>query len=275
MSSLLQLSLRLVFRDLSRNTNIVVGTMPTQFLMQSQCRMLGGNKTKIKKINASPVRARYDHNRLYKFATHMSSSSSSLSSLPKKMAGKVFAITGGASGIGLAAAKLLVERGAKVSIADVSSKLNEAAVEIAQHAGLPQDECVLARSVDVRELSQIQAWLKATVEAFGRLDGAVNSAGVFDYPKAATGQTAALWHQERGIDQWNHVIGVNLTGTANCCHVELEYMTSEAAKAENWGRSIVNMTSVAGFRARGGSPACVFFGPCRRRRLSDRGRERK
>ncbi|KAL9536321.1 Short-chain dehydrogenase/reductase [Sphaerulina musiva] len=173
------------------------------------------------------------------------------------MAGKVFAITGGASGIGLAAAKLLVERGAKVSIADVSSKLNEAAVEIAQHAGLPQDQCVLARSVDVRELSQIQAWLKATVETFGRLDGAVNSAGVFDYPKAATGQTAALWHQERGIDQWNHVIGVNLTGTANCCHVELEYMTSEAAKAENWGRSIVNMTSVAGFRARGGSPAYI------------------
>lgn len=210
----------------------------------------------------------------------MSSSSSSLSSLsssslPKKMAGKVFAITGGASGIGLAAAKLLVERGAKVSIADVSSKLNEAAVEIAQHAGLPPDQCVLARSVDVRELSQIQAWLKATVEKFGRLDGAVNSAGVFDYPKAATGQTAALWHQERGIDQWNHVIGVNLTGTANCCHVELEYMTSETAKAENWGRSIVNMTSVAGFRARGGSPACVFQGPCRRRRLSEKGRGRE
>lgn len=192
------------------------------------------------------------------------------------MAGKVFAITGGASGIGLAAAKLLVERGAKVSIADVSSKLNEAAVEIAQHAGLPPDECVLARSVDVRELSQIQAWLKATVEAFGRLDGAVNSAGVFDYPKAATGQTAALWHQERGIDQWNHVIGVNLTGTANCCHVELEYMTSEAAKAENWGRSIVNMTSVAGFRARGGSPACVFSRTLSSSsRLYEKGRERE
>lgn len=43
-SSLLQLSLRLVFRDLSRNTNIVVGTMPTQFLMQiTKCQMPGGN----------------------------------------------------------------------------------------------------------------------------------------------------------------------------------------------------------------------------------------
>lgn len=166
------------------------------------------------------------------------------------MVQQVFAITGAASGIGLATAKLLVERGAKVSIADVSSDLEAVAVDIAQHAGLPQDQCVLAHTVDVRELSQVQAWLQVTIQTFGRLDGAVNCAGIFDYPKAT-----ALWHEERGIDKWADVVGVNLTGTANCSHVELEYMTSEAAKSENWGRSIVNMTSVAGFRARGGSPA--------------------
>lgn len=166
------------------------------------------------------------------------------------MVQRVFAITGAASGIGLATAQLLVERGDKVSIADISPNLKGMAIEIARHAGLPQEQCVIAHTVDVRELSQVQTWLQATIQTFGRLDGAVNCAGIFDYPKAT-----ALWHEERGIDKWNDVVGVNLTGTANCAHVELEYMASEVAKSGNWGRSIVNLTSVAGFRARGGSPA--------------------
>lgn len=166
------------------------------------------------------------------------------------MVQQVFAITGAASGIGLATAKLLVERGAKVSIADVSPKVKEVARDIAQQAGLPQDQCVIAHTVDVRELSQVQAWMQATVQRFGRLDGAVNCAGIFDYPKAS-----ALWHEEGGIDKWDEVVGVNLTGTANCSHVELEYMASDVARSQKWGRCIVNMASVAGFRARGGSPA--------------------
>lgn len=156
----------------------------------------------------------------------------------------VVAITGGASGIGLATAKLLVGRGIKVSIADISG-LEEAILEIAQHASAP--DSVYAQKVDVRDLPQVQAWIAATVKQFGDLDGAANIAGVYDYPKSN------LWHEQLGIEKWDHVIGVNLTGTANCLHVELEHMASAAATGRK--AKIVNMTSVAGFRARGGSPA--------------------
>ncbi|KAK3696359.1 hypothetical protein LTR37_018024 [Vermiconidia calcicola] len=72
------------------------------------------------------------------------------------MDGKVIAVTGAASGIGFALAKLLATRGAKVSMsADV-----------------------FTATCDVRNVSQIRDWLKQTVVTFGRLDGAANIAGV-------------------------------------------------------------------------------------------------
>ncbi|KAK4623792.1 Short-chain dehydrogenase/reductase aba4 [Fulvia fulva] len=63
----------------------------------------------------------------------------------------------------------------------------------------------------------------STIKQFGQLDGAAKIAGVYDYP------TSELWHEQRGIEKWDHVIGVNLTGAANCLHVELEHMASAAA----------------------------------------------
>jgi NAD(P)-dependent dehydrogenase (short-subunit alcohol dehydrogenase family) len=88
--------------------------------------------------------------------------------------GKVIAITGGASGIGLSCAKLLSSLGAKVSIGDVSEAgLASAAKEIHSNGGE-----VLTMAVDVRKRETVDAWIKATVNAFGKLDGAANMAGV-------------------------------------------------------------------------------------------------
>ncbi len=116
------------------------------------------------------------------------------------MEGKVIAITGGASGIGLSLAKLLAQRGAKLSIADVAlENLDKAAGTLKGLVASP--EHVFTRVCDVRQLSQVQDWLKATVEKFGRLDGAANLAGVF-------GKGAI---EELEEDVWDFVIGVNLT----------------------------------------------------------------
>jgi NAD(P)-dependent dehydrogenase (short-subunit alcohol dehydrogenase family) len=114
------------------------------------------------------------------------------------MENKTIAITGGASGIGLATAKVLASRGAKISICDISTE-NLAKAK----AAIGGD--VLTVKVDVRKLSEVQDWLKQTVDKFGGLDGAANLAGVV--PKKF-GHYAV---DEEDEEMWDQIIGVNLT----------------------------------------------------------------
>jgi len=144
------------------------------------------------------------------------------------MEGKVVAITGGASGIGLATAKVLASRGAKVSIADVSEEsLGKAKESI--------EGDVMTCKVDVRKYSEIQDWLKQTVDKFGKLDGAANIAGI-------TGKNFGGYAVDgEDEDNWNNVLAVNLTGVMLSMKAELQHMGP--------GASIVNAASVSGFRA--------------------------
>lgn len=117
------------------------------------------------------------------------------------MEGRVVAITGGASDIGLATAKLLASRGAKISVAGVhqQERLDKAAAEIEQSALHKND--VAVSGYDVRDVAQVATWLKNTVNKFGRLDHVATVAGVW--------KAAAV--SELDEQAWDHVIGVNLT----------------------------------------------------------------
>src|ERR1700753_4116385 len=114
---------------------------------------------------------------------------------------QVFAITGGASGIGLATAKLLASRGAKLSLADVQDKALEQAAQEIRASGAE----VLTTKVDVRKSDEVDAWIKATISKFGKLDGAANLAGVTG---RCIGKTTAA---ELENDDWDFVISIHLT----------------------------------------------------------------
>lgn len=142
--------------------------------------------------------------------------------------GKVIALTGGASGIGLQTAILLAAQGAIVSIADVSEKpLQEMAAKITASGGT-----VMTTVVDVRNDKQVDAWIAATVAEYGQLDGAVNLAGVI--PKSINVERV----QDLNNEDWKFVIDVNLNGVMHCMRAQLRELKNKG--------SIVNAASICG-----------------------------
>ncbi|KAF7193145.1 Short-chain dehydrogenase/reductase ABA4 [Pseudocercospora fuligena] len=166
----------------------------------------------------------------------------SLQAMPDSLEGKVISITGGASGLGLALGRLLAQRGAILSIADITEEgIDQAKVELEQ---LSSDSTVLAQKVDIRQKSQVDEWMGNTVSKFGRLDASANVAGVINTIEPPT----ALFHEEgeHGAVGWQWVFDVNVNGIANCLRSELKYLKP--------GASIVNVASIAGLRATPGTP---------------------
>lgn len=142
--------------------------------------------------------------------------------------GKVVALTGAASGIGYATSELLSSQGAIVSMADVSEKaLQEAAATFEKAGGK-----VMWAVVDVRDEKQVDAWIEKTVEKFGKLDAAVNLAGVI--PKVINIETV----QEHNTPDWQFVLDVNLTGVFFCMRAQLKHIKNQG--------SIVNAASIGG-----------------------------
>ncbi len=144
--------------------------------------------------------------------------------------GKVFAITGGASGIGLATAEILAARGATVCIADIDS----GALRAAEDRFAPLQGRFTATKVDVAQRGEVDAWIDGIVERYGRLDGAANVAGIIG---KAHGVSSVA---DMDDGEWNKIMAVNLTGTMYCLRAELRNMAD--------GGSIVNVSSVHGLK---------------------------
>ncbi|GAA5156047.1 glucose 1-dehydrogenase [Amycolatopsis dongchuanensis] len=112
------------------------------------------------------------------------------------MKGKVAVVTGAASGIGAATARRLSDAGASVVVVDVDS---EGAQKIA--AGLPGP--ALAVGADVSREEDVERYVQAALERFGRIDLHHLNAGI-------TGPFVEL--PDLGADEFDHVMGVNLRG---------------------------------------------------------------
>lgn len=143
-------------------------------------------------------------------------------------AGKVYAVTGGASGIGLATAKILSEKGAIVSIADRDPKALEETRAYFAEKGVPFS----IKNVDVSVREQVETWISGIVQEHGKLDGAANIAGVI-----AQGENSIKDLQD---DEWFRIIGINLTGCMYCLRAELNHIVD--------GGAIVNMASIHSIR---------------------------
>ena len=137
---------------------------------------------------------------------------------------KVAAVTGGAAGIGEAAAIHLAQAGAKVVIADVDSEAGRS-VEANLRA---QGHEALFVEAHVESETQAANIIEQAVSHFGRLDVLVNNAAVRSYLKVTEADDAS----------WERILGINLKGYAFCAKAAIPAM------AANGGGAIVNVASV-------------------------------
>ena len=141
--------------------------------------------------------------------------------------GKVALVTGGAAGIGRAAALAFAVAGAKVVVSDIDEEAGLDSVgDITGRGG--QARFIKA---DVSDELAVKALVSKTVDAYGGLDFAFNNAGI-------EGPEAPL--AEVDLDAWHQIIGINLMGVFLCMKHEIPAML------ERGGGAIVNTASVAG-----------------------------
>lgn len=152
--------------------------------------------------------------------------------------GKVALVTGAASGIGRTTAQLYASEGAKVVVSDVSEKGGEETVRLIQDNG---SDAVFIQT-DISDPAQCETLVKGTLEAYGRLDYACNNAGI-------GGESNPVG--DYGIESWQKVIAVNLSGVFYCMRYEIPAML------ETGGGAIVNMASILGRVGFASAPAYV------------------
>ena len=139
---------------------------------------------------------------------------------------KIAVVTGGAQGIGLAIAEILLKSGASVSLWDQDEKLvNETAQRLSSKGNV---EAVV---MDVADLISVENAVRQTQDVLGGIDILICNAGI-------SGPTEKLW--EYPPEAWQKIIDINLTGVFNCLRAVTPIMIEQ-----NYGR-IVNVASVAG-----------------------------
>lgn len=131
--------------------------------------------------------------------------------------------------MGLATAKLLASRGAIISLADLNEKALSTALESLPGSSSSEQQH-MAQVIDVRDSKTIDAWIQSTVQSLGKLDCAVNMAGVISPACPVTRMTDA---------DWDFNFAVNARGVFACIRAQVNAMTSS-------GGSIVSMRSSDG-----------------------------
>jgi len=149
---------------------------------------------------------------------------------------KVYVVTG-LGGIGLAVAKQLYSLGAKLSLADISTKTLITALNTLAGSEPEVPSSIMTTTLDITSPTAVKDWIASTVQRFGRLDGAANMAG-------AIGKNHGIGRfVDMEDDEWDMLMRVNLSGMMYCLRAELRAIMDTVGQG-----SIVNASSIQGVR---------------------------
>lgn len=158
---------------------------------------------------------------------------------PYDFSGKVAFVTGGASGIGRAAALAFAEAGAWVAVADINEDGGLQTARMIQEGG---GEAIFFKC-DFGNVAAVEHAIHSVIKHTGRIDCAFNNAGI-------EGETAST--ADCTVENWHRTIDVNLRGVWLCMKHEIHAMLKQ-----DTGGTIVNCSSIAGLVGFAQSPAYV------------------
>lgn len=144
---------------------------------------------------------------------------------------KVAIVTGGAGGIGETAARAIAQRGARVAVADLRPAAAEETATRLQAEGFTAEPV----AVDIGNQPSVDAMVERVLARWGRIDILVNNAGI----------ESSRPFLEIGLEEYERVMRVNVTGAWLCCQAVIPLMLRQQ------GGCIVNVSSVAGQRGGG------------------------
>lgn len=145
-----------------------------------------------------------------------------------RLDGRVIIVTGGAQGIGRAYCEGLAREGAKIVVTDIDDARAQRTAQEIERSGAE----ALAVAADVSNLKHTERMAEATAERFGRIDGLVNNAAVFQRPAVSRGP-----FEQISVEEWDRVMTVNVRGVFLCCRAVLPYF-----KQQRYGK-VVNISS--------------------------------
>uniref|UniRef100_A0A7C1X808 3-hydroxyacyl-CoA dehydrogenase n=1 Tax=Pseudomonas graminis TaxID=158627 RepID=A0A7C1X808_9PSED len=156
--------------------------------------------------------------------------------------GKVFLVSGGASGLGAASAQMLIDAGASVMLVDVNAEA--LAAQVARLGNKAR-----ASVSDITQESAVQAAVDAALSAFGQINGVINCAGIVGAEKILGKECP------HGLDSFSRVINVNLIGSFNLLRLAAVAIAESTADADGERGVIINTASVAAYDGQIGQAA--------------------
>lgn len=159
-----------------------------------------------------------------------------------KIQDSVFIVTGGASGLGAATAKMIVNGGGKVVLADLNQSTGDAA-----QAELGASSCFI--QTDITNEESAKACINMALNMYDGLHGLVNCAGI------ATGERVVGRDRPHQLSSFVQVINVNLIGTFNMVRLAADVMSKGQPNIDGERGVIVNTASVAAFDGQIGQAA--------------------